>query len=404
MSSPAWSPTTKAFAVALILFLTGLGIYLLRSLLPLLTAAFLIAYLLAPAVDWIQRRGIPRGIATAAIYFLILLPVIIAPASVLTSLIQQLQNVQLDVQLLIKTILDFLSKPLQIGGYTVQLDWLYNQLSRSLGDLVPQLAPRTVSFIVSVAGGFVEGFLILVFSSYFLIEAPAIVSWIYNSAPPGYQMDVEHLLKQINLVWNGFFRAQLIQAFFFGGLVTLVMAALGIRSALLLGAIAGLLEIAPRVGHSLSAFIGTAIVFFEGSTYIQIGNGWFALLVLVVYMALNELDSAYLLPNLIGRRVQLSPLIILLGIIAGAVIGGILGVILATPVIGTLRVLGRYVYSKLFDLPPYTPLPEEKLPQPRSWLTKPGQPSDPGGLLPRAIKNFREDRYGRHQRKNSGRD
>lgn len=384
MTSPPWSSTVKSIVAATLLVLAGLTLYWLRSLVPILALSLLAAYLLAPLIDLLERwLHLRRSLGVTLVYLLILAPVIVAPASFIPSLIAQLRNVELDVQQIVRDLLVWLQKPMHIGNFTFQLEWLYTQVSQALANFVSRLAPGTVTFIFSVAGRFVEGFLVLVFSSYFLIEGPGIVRWLVGVAPPGYEEDFRQLLLQINAVWNGFFRAQLLQALLFGSLVTLVMGALGIRSAVILGLVAGVMEIAPRVGHTMSAIIGTTIVFFEGSAYIRLGesNFWIALLILGVYMVLNEVDTNYLLPNLIGRRVHLSPMVILFGIVAGAVMGGVLGVVLATPVIGTLRVLVRYLYTKLFDLPTALPLPEEPLPR-RSLLAKAKWPASVAGVTP----------------------
>jgi predicted PurR-regulated permease PerM len=93
------------------------------------------------------------------------------------------------------------------------------------------------------------------------------------------------------------------------------------------------------------------------------------LIVIGLHLIFEQFDLNYLIPRIIGRRVHLPPLVVILGIVAGAVLAGVLGILLAAPTIASARVLGRYVYANLFDLDPFpntstSPLPP---PNPRWW-------------------------------------
>jgi predicted PurR-regulated permease PerM len=87
-------------------------------------------------------------------------------------------------------------------------------------------------------------------------------------------------------------------------------------------------------------------------------------LVAALHLLFDQLDTNYLIPRIIGRRVRLHPLVVILGIVAGAVIGGVLGIALAAPTIASLRVLGRYVYANLIDADPFPGQVSEPLPAP----------------------------------------
>ena len=128
---------------------------------------------------------------------------------------------------------------------------------------------------------------------------------------------------------------------------------IGIRSALLLGLIAALLELIPNWGYGLSGAIGIIFALFQGSTWIPLPNWAFALIVGGFYFVMWQIDTNYLVPRIIGNRLQLSPAIIIVGIIAGASVGGALGLLLAAPIIASVRVLGSYIYRRLLDIEPY---------------------------------------------------
>jgi predicted PurR-regulated permease PerM len=89
-----------------------------------------------------------------------------------------------------------------------------------------------------------------------------------------------------------------------------------------------------------------------------------------------QYDLNYLIPRIVGRGIRLPPLVVILGILAGATLAGVLGVLLASPTIASLRVLGRYVYALLFNLEPFSedstpaPLPAPEL---RWWKKQANQ-------------------------------
>jgi predicted PurR-regulated permease PerM len=149
-----------------------------------------------------------------------------------------------------------------------------------------------------------------------------------------------------------------------GGIVGVSMAALGLRSAVIIGLIGGIVEVIPRFGHTVTATVGVLFAYFEGSSYLPISNFWFAVIVLVFFLVFNEIDTAYILPNLVGRRLRLPPMVVLMGVIAGASLGGVLGILLAAPTLSTLRVLSGYVYSKLLDIEPAAVVKEPAKPPP----------------------------------------
>ncbi len=84
-----------------------------------------------------------------------------------------------------------------------------------------------------------------------------------------------------------------------------------------------------------------------------------------LHVIFQQFDLNYLIPRIIGRRVHLHPLVVILGIVAGATAAGVLGIALAAPTIASARVLGRYIYARLFDLQPFPAQPvAEPLPPP----------------------------------------
>jgi phosphoglycolate phosphatase-like HAD superfamily hydrolase len=97
------------------------------------------------------------------------------------------------------------------------------------------------------------------------------------------------------------------------------------------------------------------IALLRGSTYLPLSNFWFGVLVLGIYTVIQQAENAYLVPRIMSRRLQLHPVVVFIGVLAGGLLAGAVGVLLAAPIIATARVLLSYVYAKLLDQPPFPP-------------------------------------------------
>jgi predicted PurR-regulated permease PerM len=137
-----------------------------------------------------------------------------------------------------------------------------------------------------------------------------------------------------------------------------------VRQALFLGVLAGVLELIPNVGPTLEAIPAVVLAFLFGSTHFDIQPLPFTLIVIAVYVGLQFVENQFLVPYVMGDAVDLPPLVVLIGALAGAMAFGILGALLATPVIATGNLVFRYTYRKILEPPPLPPPAEE---EPSVW-------------------------------------
>jgi predicted PurR-regulated permease PerM len=138
-----------------------------------------------------------------------------------------------------------------------------------------------------------------------------------------------------------------------GVVVGTTMALIGLPNAWLIGLLFGVLEFIPNLGPAVASVPTVLLALFRGSTVLNISNGWFAVVVLGVNFALQQLENNFLVPRILGQSLNLHPLVVLIAAIIGARVAGILGILLAAPVVATLRVLAEYTYYRLLDLPPF---------------------------------------------------
>ena len=358
-SAPKWTPESKRFVFVVCVILIALAIWRFSIVLAPLIVAVIIAYLLNPVLTWADKRvPLRRSVIAAIIYIGFLLFLVLIPSTLAPLLVQQLTNLDFNIQGLSDELDSAMGYKLNIAGFDIDVPSLIEPITGSLDSIFSPLAALAADLAVGIAGGFIWAIFIFVVGYYFLVDANRFIDWIDSWIPPNYLEEFKQLRRNIDGVWKSYFIGQLTLALIVGIIISVATAILGIRSALILGLVAALLELIPNWGYGLSGIIGASVAYFQGSSYIPLPNWAFALLVTGFYFLMWQVDTNYLVPRILGSRLQLPPAIIIVGIIAGASVGGALGLLLAAPTIATVKVLGSYIYRRLLDLEPYVLAPE----------------------------------------------
>jgi predicted PurR-regulated permease PerM len=355
--SPPWNMTTKLVVIVLLLVLVGLAWPFIRTIFAPVIIGAIVAYLFHPVAVWISRKTrLPRGVATA-ILFLILLGVVIPILISLAPVIEDL------IRFVIDETLRFLSDLNQLnaeaatielpGGFEVATQELVNEITLTITEFVRSLASEGINLVFDVAEIILLVIVTVLTGFYLTAQSDKFLELVEGAVPIPYRRDFEELLAELDGIWSGFFRGQFILALVVGTMMTVVSTIIGLPQPVWMGLLAGLMEFLPSIGHAIWFIIALIVALVEGSTTLPISNLAFALVVLGVYLAYTQFDLNFLIPRIIGGQVHLHPLVVILGIIVGARVGGVLGVALAAPTIASLRVFIRYIYAKLLDLRPF---------------------------------------------------
>jgi predicted PurR-regulated permease PerM len=168
---------------------------------------------------------------------------------------------------------------------------------------------------------------------------------------------VEHLLSEAGRIWHGYLRGQTTLAVMIAITYTIMLNLLGVRYAIVLGILAGILDFIPYFGPITIVSLSTAVATFQGSNWLGISPLWFGLIVLVAGLLIQQIEGNWLNPRIVGGALGLHPLLVMIGAIMGWSLAGVLGMILAAPVLATIKLLGSYAWRKMFDLDPF-PEPE----------------------------------------------
>lgn len=365
MSPTQWTPGTKRAVLITCLILIGLAIWQFSIVLAPLVVAVIIAFLLNPVLNWLTARtSLKRGLAAPIVYIVFLIVLALIPTLGGPLIIQQVGQLDIDVQQVADQVNEAMDYRVVVGGVTVNMTSLVEPITGSLDQIFSPLATWGANLAVEIAGGFIWAIFILVVGFYFLLDANRFTEWVDSWIPPAYEEEFNQLRHQIDRVWRAYFVGQVTLAIIVGTIIGVSTAALGIRSAILLGIVAALLELIPNWGFGLSGTVGVIFAFFQGSSYLPLPAWAFVLLIAGFYFIMWQVDTNYLIPRIIGQRLKLPPAVVIVGIIAGAAVGGALGLLLAAPTIATIRVLSSYLYRRLLDLEPY--VLDKPLPLPKS--------------------------------------
>ena len=144
----------------------------------------------------------------------------------------------------------------------------------------------------------------------------------------------DEFFQDVNSTLAAYIRAQLIACLIIGSVCTLGFAVIGVRYALVLGVVAGLLEFIPLLGPLVVAVVAATVAGFDSVTE--------AFVVLAFLGALRITQDYFLYPRIIGSGIHLHPLAVILAILAGHEIAGVAGIFLAIPVIAVLTVTYRH--------------------------------------------------------------
>jgi predicted PurR-regulated permease PerM len=376
--SPPWSGRTKTIVlIALAITLVAFLAFISQSFTRILIAA-LLAFVASYPIRGLDRLGVRHSASVLIAYVGVLLvalalavfgiPALIRSVSeidwteiidaIAEWIVTALESVRVievfgttyDFSSVIDPVITFFQEAEAGAAVEVDLERLLSLLSSGAGVLVG-LASILVGFVV-------EFFTILVLALYFSIFLPDVREGIPGLVPTDHRDDVDRLLDRMWTVLDMYASGMVRVGLFIAVFTWLGLWLLGVPGAFFLGAIAGVLNIIPTLGPILAGVPGTIVALVQGSERWDMNNLLFAVLVVVWYFVVQQVESQFATPRIMGGAVQTSPLTVFLGVIIGLQVAGILGALVAVPLVLVAREAFRYARAKLLDEDPFPEPPE----------------------------------------------
>jgi len=169
---------------------------------------------------------------------------------------------------------------------------------------------------------------------YILKDTDIIIKTFIKIIPHNYKYQAVTVISKINNVFGKYVRGQLIISLIVGSLCTIVLLILRVDFAVLLGFIAGLFNLIPFLGPIIGAIPAALTALFISPIK--------ALLVILLFIAVQQIDNYFISPNIMKHQVGVHPGVIIFSLIAGGAIFGWFGLLLAVPTIAIIQELLRY--------------------------------------------------------------
>ena len=324
-------------AIALVML-----VLLHQILLPFVVGA-LLAYLLVPAVDRLERFGINRSFAALAVFLplvagfvaflLVMLPAIIGEVRFFVEefprYITRIQSLMTDASR--PWLHSVMGDELHIEqssadvAKTMGSDWLDDFL-RSLWSsglaLISLLSLLVVTPIIAI---------------YLAIDWQRMIATVDGWFSPAYRDDIRALGREIHDTVAGFVRGQVVICLVLAVLYATALKVTGLNHAILIGITAGLISFVPYLGAATGIFVSVCVAMA------QFWPNWVPVAVVGGIFVVGEMLADYVLsPRVIGRRVKLNPVWMMFALFAFGWLFGFIGVLLAIPIAASLGVILRF--------------------------------------------------------------
>lgn len=365
---PSWDPAFRLFVLIVIFILALFTLWTIRDALSPLLIAGLVAYFLSPAVTFFERQvHLPHRVAANLVFFLVIALIIAVPFTVLPGQLDAIQTILADLNRALDGLQGMLETPRIIGSVRVDLSTLIPSMRANLGtEIVPK--PEDALRVLEFGSRNLLWTLVILVSTYFLMnDWGRLREWLIGIAPPGEQSDLHRLYEEIRRVWLGYLGGQIRLMVVLAIIYAAAWGAVGLPGAIIIGSLAGILNLLPEIGPAIAAFLAVIVALLEGSTWLPLSNLWFALVTLGVYLLLNNFKTIWLQPRILGHSVRLHEGVVFIAIVMSIMLGGALVVLLVVPLLATAGVIGRYTRARLLGESPFPaeapgPAPEPAAP------------------------------------------
>ncbi|WP_292010679.1 AI-2E family transporter [Chryseobacterium sp.] len=325
-------PFLLKLALAIISIL-GIGYILIwgQSILAPFFLAFLIAMLFLPVATFLEKKlKFPRSLSTITSLMIMLI--------ILTGLIYffgtQLSNFSKDIPHLTQqfnTVFHNLQKWVS-DTFNVRINEQLDYLDQGLNKLLSSSGVILgFTFGVFTSGlGFL--FFFILFFIFILNYRRILNNFIINVFNEKHKESVREVVTEVRIMTKRYIIGLCLQVIIVSTLTTIVLSVLGVKYAILLGVLTGLLNVIPYIGICISLVISCFIAFATGtlSTCVYVAIG---------YIGVHVIDGNIVLPFVVGSKVKINALFSFIGILIGEQLWGISGMFLCIPAIAIIKII-----------------------------------------------------------------
>ncbi len=314
--------------LAMLIILIG---YLFEILIPFFFG-ILVAYLLDPLVDHLEKNKIKRGIATTIILFSFFFIILVLFFLIFPILSFQLKNFLIEFP----SVTNILNQKINFIIEYLQKKAFLESNTDILNNILPNFSNLITSFLRNIVSSSLAFFNIItiilvtpIVSWYFLKDWDDIITNLNSLLSSKQKKIVIKYTKEMDLIFSAYLRGQILVSLFLTLFYFSTFYMIGLNYSLFVGIFAGFFSFIPLIGILISFFITVLLGYLQFLDIITI------LYILLIFFSAQLLESNFLTPKLVGKKLGLHPLAVLISIFVFGALFGILGIIFATPLMAT---------------------------------------------------------------------
>ena len=348
-----------AMITVFVAIIAGL-IYLIRDTLTIIMVSFLIAYILAPMVDYLDDIGLPRGLAVTIVPLLLLALFAFGSIFAVSKVAGQIDHLQPNenkalvgqVERLLNALPPSLTDRLiDLLRVEVTTDAINSEKSNldthqvieasmeRIETLIVGQSKQIVGAVTSSAKGlfsaFINGIIILFTSCFFLSGGREMKKGLVRAVPNRIFEPALVLLDGIDRQLGDYLRSRLVQTIIIAIICLIGYLILGLPFAILLGVIAGLANLIPYIGPFIGAIPALAVVFVDS----RFGFGSSVIGIIIITIGVQIIDTALVTPLLVGKSVELDPITTVIVVLVGEQFLGLIGMLMAVPLTAMIKLI-----------------------------------------------------------------
>lgn len=308
--------------------------------------SLILAVLLHPLAGFIQRQAIKAGLkkfpydfSISASFLIFIAVVYVIAAYVFVPFIKEFKDFVASVPAIIVEIqetIPLLEAQYNLSAMPPEVKQLIGTALEKIGTYTLSFAQLSLSAVFSFASTVIELIVVPIITFYMMKKGGDFCRAFISLFPERYEAHLTKLFAEIHYVLSAYIRGQLALSVIMTIVVFVGMVCLDIPYPLVIGLLAGMVEMVPVIGPIIGAVPPVLLGLTEGSGVMM--------KVIIFYIIVQQLDAHVVMPKLMGSIIRVHPVAIILGVLVGGHLFGIVGMMISVPVLAVLQVLLKHMW------------------------------------------------------------
>ena len=307
---------------------------------------FIVAWLFAPLVDKMTKKGISRILASMIVYVIFIAFLIVFFRIFIPIIYNELNELIKTLPSITEKITDFINSTFdKIDSDAFNIEAIKTNILDAITNYGTSISSNLPTTIVSIMSNLVSGlgtiFFGLIIGLYMLFDFDNVTNLLLKVIPVKHQVEVASLVEKIGSEVRKCVNGTLLVACMVFVCDTIGFSIIGLKSALLFGLFCGITDLIPYIGPYLGTVVAT-VVGLTQSPLIGLG-------VFIIACVVQLIESYVLQPIVMSKATNLHPVVIICGLLIFGHFFGIVGMILASPIMSVIKVIFEFIIEK-FEL------------------------------------------------------